>query len=258
MITFLRNCILVLVAGVSLFAVPGCNKEAPTAPGNIDLGILRTDEFGNILGGDYSDWCIHNPVDTFTYIVAFSVTAPQNNISLLKWTTSKQYSCYGFDVERKISSDTNYIKLHFVQGAGNLNDSMSYVYYDTLQPNHPNYSYRLKIWNTYGNYKYSYPGIQIVYPIPNASFGPAFPNPTTNNLIIKFSIPREDTVSIYFSEFKTDTVFIMNKERLNAGNYEINTYNSSNFHNVQKRLFIKSSTIQNADSCSLYGDIQFN
>jgi hypothetical protein len=256
--TSIRYIFLIAVMGLSFYAFISCNKENPATPTKSDMGILKTDEFGNILGGDYSDWCIHSPVDTFTYIKSFIVTLPQSNISLLKWTTSKEYHCYGFDVERRTTSDTNYFRIGFVNGNGTTNDSVSYVYIDTLQPNHPNYLYRLKQFDIYGNYKYRYPGVQNVYPISNSSFGPAYPNPTTNNLNIKFSIPRTDTISIYFADFMADTVFILNKEHLGAGSYEIQTYNSSNYHNVQKRLYIKSSSIQNSDSCRLYGDIQFN
>jgi len=256
--TGIRYIFLFAVIGLSFYSVTSCNKETPVTPAVIDLGILRTDEFGHILGGDYSDWCIHSPVDTFTTIKYFYVTMPQNNVSFLKWTTSKEYNCYGFDVERRVIPDTNFIKVGFVNGAGTTNDSVAYVYFDTLLPNHPSYSYRLKQLDIYGNYTYIYSGIHNIYPIPNASFGPAYPNPTTGNLTIKISIPRTDTVSIYYAGFMTDTVFIMNKENLEAGSYEINTFNSSNFHNVQKRLFIKSGSIRNADSCSLYGDIQFN
>jgi hypothetical protein len=253
----LRYSFLIIVIGLSFYAISGCNKETPVTPTSIDLGILRTNELGNILGGDYSDWCLHNPVDTFTYVKYFYVIT-QNNIATLRWTTSKEYHCYGFDVERSVVTDTNYSRQGFVHGTGSTNDSVSYIYFDTLQINHPDYKYRLKVLDTFGNFEYLYQGGQINGFPPNASFGPAYPNPATDNLTIKFSIPRADTVSIYFAEFKTDTVFFMNKEPLNVGSYVIYTYNSSNFHNVQKRLFIKSSSIRNADSCSLYGDIQFN
>lgn len=256
--TLLRNYFLILVVCVSLLAVHSCNKESPTTPSNSDIGILRTDEFGNILGGDYSDWCIHNPVDTFTTIKYFYVTMPQNNISFLKWATSKEYNCYGFDVERRIIPDTNFIKVGFVSGTGTTNDSVAYAYFDTLQPNHPSYSYRLKQLDIYGNYTYISSGIQNIYPIPNASFGPAYPNPTTGSFVITFNIPRKDTVSVFFTDFRIDTTFFAKNEILNAGTYQFYISNNSNFHNVQKRLFIKSSTIRNADSCSLYGDIQFN
>lgn len=255
--TITRYIFLFAVMGLSFYAIISCNKETPTTPSTSDFGILRTDEFGNVLGGDYSDWCLHNPVDTFTYVKYFYVIT-QNNIATLRWTTNKEYNCYGFDVERSVISDTNYSRLGFVHGTGTTNDSVSYIYFDTLQINHPNYKYRLKILDTFGNFRYLYQGGQINGFPPNASFGPAYPNPTTNNLNIKFSIPRVDTISIYFAEYRTDTVFILNKERLNVGSYQIQTYNSSNYHNVQKRLYIKSGSIKNADSCSLYGDIQFN
>ncbi|NOS84663.1 MAG: hypothetical protein HOP31_05940 [Ignavibacteria bacterium] len=40
-----------------------CGDDNTTTGGNVntDPGILRTDEFGNELGGDTTDWCYHNP-----------------------------------------------------------------------------------------------------------------------------------------------------------------------------------------------------
>ncbi len=242
--------------GLSFYAIISCNKETPTTPSTSDFGILRTDEFGNVLGGDYSDWCLHNPVDTFTYVKYFYVIT-QNNIAALRWTTSKEYNCYGFDIERSVVSDTNYSRLGFVHGTGTTNDSVSYIYFDTLQLNHPNYKYRLKILDTFGNYKYLFQGGQINGLPPNASFGPAYPNPTNGSYKVKFQIPRIDTVSLYLTGL-IDTLIIINKQICYPGMYEVNISNSSNFHNVQKRLYIKSGSIRNADSCSLYGDIQFN
>jgi len=45
----------------------GCNdKSTPPPPGDTDPGILRTDEFGNILAGDSTDWCfINSPNPSF-------------------------------------------------------------------------------------------------------------------------------------------------------------------------------------------------
>ncbi|MFZ4590085.1 MAG: hypothetical protein ACOYN6_03745 [Ignavibacteria bacterium] len=253
----IRYIFLIAVMGLSFYAISSCNTDNPattTAPYETD--ILKTDEFGNILGGDYSDWCLHNPVDTFTYVKYFYVTT-QNNISALRWTTSKEYNCYGFDVERSVASDTNYSKLGFVHGTGITNDSVSYIYFDTLQINHPNYKYRLKIFDTFGKFKYLYEGGQITGFPPNAFFGPAYPNPTNGSYKVKFQVPRIDTVSLYLTGL-TDTLNILNKQICYPGMYELNISNTSNFHNVQKRLHIKCGTILNADSCRLYGDIKFN
>ncbi|MFA7359618.1 MAG: hypothetical protein WC139_01140 [Candidatus Kapaibacterium sp.] len=252
----LRYIFLITVAGLSFYSISSCNQENPSEPTNKYLGILETDEFGNILGGDYSDWCIHSPVDTFTYIRTFNVTTPQSNISLLRWTTSKEYNCYGFDVERRTTSDTNFFKIGFVNGSGTTIDSVPYVYIDTLQPNHPNFYYRLKLIDIYGNYRYISEIHNIGFP-PNAFFGPAYPNPTNGRFYVKFQIPKIDTISLYLTG-KTDTLKILTKVILHPGIYELNINNDSNFHNVQKRLHIKCKTIINSDSCSLNGDIQFN
>jgi hypothetical protein len=63
--------------------VAGCDdKTTPPPPVNTDPGILRTDEFGNILGGDTTDWCLQN-LPEFSFGAAYpnpthgpSVTVP--------------------------------------------------------------------------------------------------------------------------------------------------------------------------------------
>jgi hypothetical protein len=60
---------LILIIFVSLYIssayyFTGCKEDTPVVPpGNTDPGILKTDEFGNILGGDTTDWCIHDSAE---------------------------------------------------------------------------------------------------------------------------------------------------------------------------------------------------
>lgn len=60
---------IVLIILVSLYVsasyyFTGCKEDTPVVPpGNTNPGILKTDEFGNILGGDTTDWCIHDSAD---------------------------------------------------------------------------------------------------------------------------------------------------------------------------------------------------
>jgi len=46
---------------VSVYIYNGCAENIIKNGGGevIDTNILRTDEFGNILGGDTTDWCLH-------------------------------------------------------------------------------------------------------------------------------------------------------------------------------------------------------
>ena len=57
----MKNTIfLLIVVFVSVYLYNGCAEDIIKKDGGdeIDTNILRTDEFGNILGGDTTDWCI--------------------------------------------------------------------------------------------------------------------------------------------------------------------------------------------------------
>ncbi|MFA5405343.1 MAG: hypothetical protein WC358_10450 [Ignavibacteria bacterium] len=256
---FVKNIFIFLIIGLSFYFISSCSKDENIVKNEpVDLGILRTNEFGQVLGGDTTDWCIHALVDTFTYVISFNVTVISNNISKLEWKTSKQYHCFGFDIERSLKPDSNnYTKIGFISGVGITNDTISFNYYDTVSLNVSYYKYRLKVIDIYGNFRYWYTvmGITLIGGN-NYSFGPAYPNPVYTNFNLPCDIPKDDTVSIFILN-GFDTIFFIKNERIYKGSYMIGIYNNYNFHNVQKRLYIKCSSLPISDSCRNYGDIQF-
>jgi hypothetical protein len=256
----MKNILFFVVIGLSLYFISSCNKDDAVNNGTFIINpfdeILRTDETGKILGGDYTDWCMHQPVDTFTYVKYLTATRISSHSMQIKWATSKEYHNSGFYIQRSINYDTNYITLGYLPGSGTSNDSIIYYFTDTTALSSVNYFYRLKIYDNWGNYKYFGTGINILYGIPNYSFGPAYPNPASSIFIIPFSLPRTDTVSIFFIK-NPDTVFLINKEKLQAGSYQIDVNNNFHFGSGIKRLYIKCSSIPVSDSCKSYGDIQF-
>ena len=253
----MKNIIIFVLTLFLLYLVSSCNKDDTVSNGVIENhDILRTDDAGHILGGDYSDWCMHPAVDTFTTVSSFSLFIISNNIARLDWVTTKQYHCYGFDMERSLKTDTMFSKIGFITGAGTTNNAISYVYYDTVTSNASNYKYRLKVIDIYGNFKYVSTGINITYPPSNYSFGPAYPNPTLYSFKVKLEIPKADTVSLYFLN-QLDTLFVIKNEKMQTGVYEFDISNTFYFYNVTKRLYLKSSSFSQSDSSKEYGDIEF-
>lgn len=243
---------------LSIYFVSSCNVEKVITPlTSGDMGILRTNEAGEILGGDYSDWCIRQAADTFTYVVSFTIGYTYNNkIAILRWTTSKEFNNYGFEIERKRFNES-YIKIGFIPGQGTVHDSTRYMYSDTVQYYAQNYSYRLKMIDIYGNYKYYYQGPISVNPPLTYSYGPVYPNPTKGFFTLPFSLPRKDTVTIYFID-NADTIYLAFRRVYNAGNYKINySYDTTKYHNSQNRLYFFSGSLQPNEVCKNYGDIEF-
>jgi hypothetical protein len=57
----LKNIVTLFIFTLSLLSIFSCSDDPP--PGGrteTDPGILFTDEFGNIIGGDTTDWCLNN------------------------------------------------------------------------------------------------------------------------------------------------------------------------------------------------------
>jgi len=65
---------------VSVYFYTGCGEDILKKGGGeeIDTNILRTDEFGNILGGDYTDWCMDTTTGAFRFGPAYPNPTNQN------------------------------------------------------------------------------------------------------------------------------------------------------------------------------------
>ena len=90
-------------------------------------------------------------------------------------------------------------------------------------------------------------------------FGPAFPNPTNNEVRVKFELPARDTISIFFLQ-GTDSTFLVNKQSMAAGSYVFSfTASSLGFANSYRRLYIqnKRGSYTSSSNCNNFGDIHF-
>jgi hypothetical protein len=254
-----KNIAVFLFVGFSLYFISSCQEDKSiTYLTSSDLGILRTDASSRILGGDYSDWCMHSAADTFTYVTSFTMSAYINNtIAQLKWTTKQEYHCSRFDIERKRYNDYNYTKVKSVVAQGIVYDTTNYKINDTVY-RVSDYTYRLKVIDIYGNYKYITYGQYAVTPPLNYAFGPAYPNPASGYFMIPFSLQWKDTVSIYIVN-NSDTFFITKKNVMQAGTYKFTyNYDTTIFGHSQKRIYIKCNSLPYNDACKSYGDIEFN
>lgn len=89
-------------------------------------------------------------------------------------------------------------------------------------------------------------------------FGPSYPNPTDVSCTLPFRLPVNDTVTIYFLN-GTDTNFVINKLPLIAGNYQYTLDGGTlNYHNVTKRIYVKTKNTYNSNICKLSGNIRFS
>jgi len=90
-------------------------------------------------------------------------------------------------------------------------------------------------------------------------FNPVYPNPTSDTMNLNFSIPQEDTLTLYFVNSPGDTLFIWNNEPILPGYYHL-AFNShsAGYNNIIKRLYLKVKRHPNTSQyCRYYGDVQF-
>jgi hypothetical protein len=90
------------------------------------------------------------------------------------------------------------------------------------------------------------------------TFGPAYPNPTIDTFKLHFTVTVSDTMSLYFLNSETDTLFLINRQPLSVGFYEISASSQSlNYERIVKRLYVRTTHTNNGPFCRYYGDIQF-
>jgi acetyltransferase-like isoleucine patch superfamily enzyme len=134
------------------------------------------------------------PVD----LLLFEAKRKDRNDVQLTWVTNSEINCQGFDIERMLDNETDFVKIGWVDGQGTTINS---TYYEELDDN--NFEgisyYRLKQMNLDGTYSYS--EIKAVEGIQAESIIRIFPNPTSD--ILNIDLTSEATyvqIKIYDSK----------------------------------------------------------
>lgn len=152
---------------------------------------------------------------------SFTSLADKNNVTL-SWTTETEINNSGYDVERKLSSDTSWKKINFVQGAGNSHSAKTYKYEDRNLAT-GKYNYRLKQVDYNGNYTYYNLQNEISVGIPaKFNISQNYPNPFNPSTKISFEIPKDSKVSIQLFDMTGRLVgTLLNNENYQAGYYTV-------------------------------------
>ena len=155
------------------------------------------------------------PVELTTFSVEF-----RDGVAELSWKTHTEVNNYGFNVERK-SSTEKWEEIGFVQGHGNSNSIKNYKFEDHSIWGNCKYFYRLKQIDVDGKYEYS-----DVIEVSSTStiqylLRQNYPNPFNPTTSISYSIPIEGevTLSIY-DLLGSEIITLINKEQT-QGNYEV-------------------------------------
>jgi hypothetical protein len=200
------------------------------APINIAAGQSVDFWFGISLGTSQTS-CLDNMtacLAKYNQIVpveftSFTATANGSTVEL-NWTTASELNNQGFEIERKSSTDIDWVLLGFKEGKGTTTEAQSYSYLDNVSSlQKGTVSYRLKQIDFGGNYTYSDEIEVDVNPAPNQfELYQNYPNPFNPSTIISFGIPVSAQVTLKVYNSLGEEVAELVNDYMGAGTY---TYN---------------------------------
>ncbi|MBS1494921.1 MAG: T9SS type A sorting domain-containing protein [Bacteroidetes bacterium] len=158
---------------------------------------------------------------------SFNSSTDKNNVTL-SWATETEVNNSGFEIERKLSSDTSWKKINFVNGAGNSHTTKTYKYEDRNLAT-GKYKYRLKQIDFNGNYTYFNLQNEINVGLPvKFNLSQNYPNPFNPTTKINYDLPFDSKVQIKIFDMTGREVYQLVNESLTAGYYRAQ-FNGSAF-----------------------------
>jgi len=155
-------------------------------------------------------------------MASFSADVFENNVKL-SWMTVTEKNNYGFDVERKNSSNkrqSEWQKVGFVEGNGTTSEPQNYWFDDQNIPP-GNYSYRLKQIDLDGSSSYS-KIIEVNTGTPNSfSLEQNYPNPFNPSTVIGYRLSVNSVVTLKVYDLPGREIATLVDEFKPAGKYEV-------------------------------------
>ncbi len=126
------------------------------------------------------------PTDLPVELLAFDANRQNADKVLLNWTTAAELNNKGFEVERMLNYETEFVQVGFVDGNGTTTNTSHYDFLDNNSYVGVSY-YRLKQVDFDGSFEYS-PIRAVDNKVVQAGIEVAtFPNPTANVLYVRFA-----------------------------------------------------------------------
>ncbi|MFZ1321338.1 MAG: T9SS type A sorting domain-containing protein [Ignavibacteria bacterium] len=153
-------------------------------------------------------------------LTAFNSVINGNNTEL-KWSTNSELNNFGFEIERKESTEQSFKKIGFIQGAGTSNIIINYSYTDKYLSS-GTYNYRLKQIDYNGNFTYFELDNFVNIGIPSVcNLEQNFPNPFNPETIIRYQLSSERNVSLKIYSNLGKEIIQLVKSFQPAGSYAI-------------------------------------
>jgi hypothetical protein len=169
---------------------------------------------------------------------SFTASSNQNGVNL-KWETATEINNYGFDVERKVHTSTEFSpiksglsvtvweKVGFVAGNGNSNSPKEYSFIDKNPSGGSKFQYRLKQIDNDGAFEYS-DVVNVNVGTPEEYYlSQNYPNPFNPATTIDYMISNDEKVNLKVYDILGTEVATLVDEYKQAGSYSV-TFNADN------------------------------
>ena len=213
----------------------GCDSSTePTAANGSLKGIVK-DSQGNLLSDakvfiiydfipgltkEKPENRLNKPLDlNAVELTSFSASVLSSGVRL-SWSTATELNNLGFEIQKKGSSNAEYLSISFVTGNGTTTDAKTYAFTDVnILPG--SYLYRLKQIDFDSSFEYSpLIDVEIVYPNDTWLFQ-NFPNPFDKSTTFNFTLRKPSLVTFDIKDFNNNIIIPgFWKDTLFAGNYQ--------------------------------------
>ena len=148
-----------------------------------------------------------------------------NGLVNLNWATATEINNQGFEVQRRLASEDNFVTVGHVNGNGTTTEQKEYSFVD--QPSQQGqYYYRLKQIDFNGTFAYSNEVFaEIKAPVAFA-LEQNYPNPFNPSTRISFSLAEPTFVKLAVYNLLGEVVQVLKNEQMNSGTYNI-TFDAS-------------------------------
>lgn len=154
-------------------------------------------------------------------MLSFTTTLNGSEIRLL-WSTATELNNKGFEIERSVNNNNNFIAIGFVEGNGSSTETNHYSFTDNFQLSGVNnLYYRLKQIDYDGTYSYSNVVNVGFEALSDYALIQNYPNPFNPSTKIEFKLPEEGFVTLkVFNVLGNEVSSLVNEVR-QAGRHSV-------------------------------------